>query len=158
MQRIVGFEPIVHGDDRILILGSMPSVKSLEEAMYYANKTNRFWKILGTMYNLPFESMQDKYKILEYAKIALWDSAHSCIRKGSMDSNITDTFPNDIPKLLEENPSIQKIVFNGKTSYTIFKKYYADLRIDMEVCPSTSAANARCSLENLITIYKEAGL
>lgn len=45
-KRIVGLDPIVFKDSRVLILGSMPSVISLKEQMYYANKTNRFWKVL----------------------------------------------------------------------------------------------------------------
>ena len=49
-KRIVGLDPIVFKDSRVLILGSMPSVISLKEQMYYANKTNRFWKVLEAIY------------------------------------------------------------------------------------------------------------
>lgn len=45
-KRIVGLDPIVFEDSKILIVGSMPSAISLKEQMYYANKNNRFWKIL----------------------------------------------------------------------------------------------------------------
>ncbi|MCF0107031.1 MAG: DNA-deoxyinosine glycosylase [Holdemanella sp.] len=158
MQRITGFNAIVHGDDRILILGSMPSVKSLEDNMYYANKTNRFWPMLSNIYGFPYQTIKDKYQLLEKAHIALWDSCHSCIRKGSMDSNIKDVIVNDIPSLLEANPSIQKILFNGRASYQTFKRYFPEIKIDMVVCPSTSAANAKFKMEDLISIYKEAGL
>ena len=49
-KRIVGLDPIVFEDSRILIVGSMPSAISLKEQMYYANKNNRFWKILESIY------------------------------------------------------------------------------------------------------------
>ena len=49
-KRIVGLDPIVFEDSRILIVGSMPSAISLKEQMYYANKNNRFWKILEEIY------------------------------------------------------------------------------------------------------------
>ncbi len=37
------FEPIYTPQARILIVGSMPSVKSLEQAQYYAHPRNAFW-------------------------------------------------------------------------------------------------------------------
>lgn len=155
MQRIVGFDAIVHGNDHILILGSMPSVKSLEESMYYANKTNRFWPMLSNIYNMPSSTTEEKLELLKENRIALWDICHSCIRKGSADSTITEIQPNDIPSLLKENPSIEIVICNGKTSYQTLKKYYD---LDVIVCPSTSAANAKFRLEDIIREYKGAGL
>lgn len=49
-KRIVGLDPIVFEDSKILIVGSMPSAISLKEQMYYANKNNRFWKILKEIF------------------------------------------------------------------------------------------------------------
>lgn len=151
MSRIIGFDAIVHGNDKILILGSMPSIKSLEENMYYANPSNRFWPMLSKIYNMPVTTREEKLKLLKENQIALWDICHSCIRKGSMDSAIKETIPNDIELLLEENPSIQKIICNGKTSYTLLKKYFQREGI---CCSSTSSANARKTLEYLIIEYK----
>ena len=106
----------------------MPSVISLKEQMYYANKTNRFWKILKEIF-------------------------HSCIRKTSADSEIKDIEPNDIQGLLETYKNIDKIICNGRTSYNTMKKYFPDIKT--VYCPSTSSANARFSLEDLIEIYKK---
>lgn len=147
-KRIVGLDPIVFEDSRILIVGSMPSVMSLKKQMYYANKTNRFWKILEEIYQ---ES--DKMELLKVSHIALWDICHSCIRKTSADSEIKDIEPNDIPKLLNTYKNIEKVICNGRTSYNTMKKYFPD--IEMVYCPSTSSANARFSLEQLIEIYKK---
>lgn len=147
-KRIVGLDPIVFEDSRILIVGSMPSVISLKEQMYYANKTNRFWKILEEIYQ---ES--DKMELLKVSHIALWDICHSCIRKTSADSEIKDIEPNDIPKLLNTYKNIEKFICNGRTSYNTMKKYFPD--IETVYCPSTSSANARFSLEQLIEIYKK---
>ena len=147
-KRIVGLDPIVFEDSRILIVGSMPSVISLKEQMYYANKTNRFWKILEEIYQ---ES--DKMELLKVSHIALWDICHSCIRKTSADSEIKDIEPNDIPKLLNTYKNIEKVICNGRTSYNTMKKHFPD--IEMVYCPSTSSANARFSLEQLIEIYKK---
>ena len=43
-------KPVYDTSSKVLILGSFPSVKSREEGFYYANKTNRFWKILEEIY------------------------------------------------------------------------------------------------------------
>ena len=116
--------------------------------MYYANKTNRFWKVLEELYQ---ES--DKIKLLKTSHIALWDICHSCIRKTSADSEIKDIEPNDIPNLLNTYKNIEKVICNGRTSYNTMKKYFPD--IETVYCPSTSSANARFSLEQLIEIYKK---
>ena len=147
-KRIVGLDPIVFEDSRILIVGSMPSVISLKEQMYYANKNNRFWKILEEIYQ---ES--DKMELLKVSHIALWDICHSCIRKTSADSEIKDIEPNDIQELLDRYKNIEKVICNGKTSYNTMQKYF--LNIQTVYCPSTSSANARFSLEQLIEIYKK---
>ena len=41
------FPPVFRQDSKILILGSMPSVKSREQQFYYAHPQNRFWKMLA---------------------------------------------------------------------------------------------------------------
>ena len=43
---IVGFDPIIAEEPRVMILGSMPSVTSLERRQYYGYRHNRFWPIL----------------------------------------------------------------------------------------------------------------
>ena len=41
------FPPVYDGNSRILILGSLPSVKSREQNFYYGHKQNRFWKVIA---------------------------------------------------------------------------------------------------------------
>ncbi|MCZ6579400.1 MAG: DNA-deoxyinosine glycosylase, partial [Gammaproteobacteria bacterium] len=55
MARVHSFEPIVGRDPRILILGSMPGVMSLQAVEYYANPRNVFWKIIGELFELDTE-------------------------------------------------------------------------------------------------------
>ena len=45
MSKCKSFEPSVNLNSKILILGSMPGVKSLEKQQYYAHPQNRFWKL-----------------------------------------------------------------------------------------------------------------
>ena len=146
---------------RILILGSMPGVKSLEEQEYYAHPQNRFWKLAGLLCKC--ENMTDlKYeeKINTFLKsgFALWDVIKFCKREGSLDSNIFDEVPNDIPSLLEKYPNIKTICFNGNKAFCAFKKYYPDV-LDTFCCrmlPSTSSANAWYTLEKLYSVWSAA--
>ena len=43
------FEPVYDKASEILILGTLPSVKSRENNFYYGHKQNRFWKVLATL-------------------------------------------------------------------------------------------------------------
>ena len=43
------FAPLVDDESKILILGSMPGVKSLTEQEYYAHPRNRFWQLLALL-------------------------------------------------------------------------------------------------------------
>ncbi|MBQ0066233.1 MAG: DNA-deoxyinosine glycosylase [Firmicutes bacterium] len=152
MSRIVGFPPITHTEDQVLILGSMPSVESLKQDMYYANKTNRFWPMLGKIFELPYQTRDDKLNLVKSANIAIWDVCYSCQRETSADAKIRDIIPNDIAKLLKENPSIQIVICNGKTSYDALRKYFPE--IQAVSLPSTSAANAKYRLNDLIHLYQ----
>ena len=82
--RISSFPPIVSNDAKILILGSVPGVKSLEMQEYYAHPQNKFWKIIFELFNENFsEDYLEKIKILKKNKIAVWDVIDSCERVGS---------------------------------------------------------------------------
>ena len=53
MDNCKSFKPSIDINSKILILGSMPGVKSLEEQQYYAHPQNRFWKVIGNICNEP---------------------------------------------------------------------------------------------------------
>ena len=45
-----GFPPLFDAESRTLILGSMPSPKSREQAFYYGHPQNRFWRVLAAVF------------------------------------------------------------------------------------------------------------
>ena len=155
MNNCKSFKPSIDNESKILILGSMPGIKSLEEQQYYAHPQNRFWKVMGNICNEPKLSELDyetKLKTLLNNNIALWDTIKSCKREGSLDSDIQNEKPNDIRKLLKTYPNIETICLSGNKSYSAFKKYFPVL-FEKYAChrmPSTSPANARYSLNILI--------
>ncbi len=137
---IYSFDPIYNKDSRVLILGSMASVKSLEMGFYYMHPRNRFWSTIAKVVGSPVpEDIVGKKKWLLDNHIALMDIIYSCNRKGSLDSDITDVTPNDIEQVLN-TANIKSIFCNGRKSYDTAVKTYPNLTFNY--LPSTSPANA----------------
>lgn len=97
------FEPVYDRASEILILGTLPSVKSRENNFYYGHKQNRFWKVLATLLKEPVpDTIEEKKAMLLARRIALWDVIQSCDIKGSSDSSIKNVQPTDIGMILEK--------------------------------------------------------
>lgn len=158
------FQPIWSGrfDDLIpevvpvhtLILGTHPSVKSLQEQQYYAHEQNAFWWIAGDCLGFrrgpcvspstgkPYVSFAshlrfDNDKILPYDEqvrmlvqhgFALWDTVGQCRRPGSLDQDIFDDRPNAIREFAQQHSeTLRRIVLsNGTTGCTIFTRNFSD--------------------------------
>jgi len=137
------FEPIIDRRSRLLILGSLPGAVSLKKNEYYANSLNRFWEILFSVMGRPFSTdYLSKVMFLRDNHIALWDVIKSAERTGSSDSNIKTAVANDIPKLLQDNPGISFLIFNGRFSFNSYRKFFGDPQLPFEVLLSTSPACA----------------
>jgi len=141
--RIHSFPPIAAEGCKVLILGSMPSVTSLERHQYYGHKQNDFWPMMFAFFEQPYTDVYSvKQELLIKHGIALWDVLSSCEREGSLDSNIMNEIPNDINGLLVQYPTIEYIIFNGGKAYQSFKKYFPELLVQKQwiKMPSTSPA------------------
>lgn len=145
------FEPIYSEKSRVLILGSLPSVKSREENFYYGHPQNRFWKVLAciTGDSIP-STIEEKKAFLLKSGIAVWDVIASCDILGSSDSSIKNVVANDMKVILEKAP-IEHIYANGDKAYKLFLKYcQKDGQPPVHKLPSTSPANAAYSIDKLI--------
>ena len=159
MTRCESFSAQVNYNSKILILGSMPGIKSLEKAEYYAHPQNRFWKVMAVLCecpNMPELEYSDKIKVLLNNNFALWDTIKFCKREGSLDSDILEEVPNDLVTLLNKFKNIKTICLNGNKSYSVFKKFFPELFQNYKCIklPSTSPANARFRLEDLVKEWK----
>ena len=144
------FEPVYDKASEILILGTLPSVKSRENNFYYGHKQNRFWKVLATLLKEPVpDTIEEKKAMLLTHHIAVWDVIQSCDIKGSSDSSIKNVQPTDIGMILEKT-NITRIYANGNKAGQLYKRYQFPVTgREATVLPSTSPANAAWSLERL---------
>ena len=150
------FEPVYDKASEILILGTLPSVKSRENNFYYGHKQNRFWKVLATLLKEPVpHTIEEKKAMLLAHRIALWDVIQSCDIKGSSDSSIKNVTPTDLKQILD-HCQIRQIYANGNKAGALYKKYQQPLtERDILVLPSTSPANAAWSLDRLYEKWSE---
>ena len=132
------FEPIYNEDSEILILGTLPSVKSRENNFYYGHKQNRFWKLLAKLCEEETpQTVEEKTAMLLRHHIAIWDVIQSCDIKGSSDSSIKNVTPTDLKQILD-HCQIRQIYANGNKAGALYKKYQQPLtERDILVLPST---------------------
>ncbi|HEX3001142.1 MAG TPA: DNA-deoxyinosine glycosylase, partial [Methanoregula sp.] len=101
-----GLLPITGPSPRILILGSYPSVLSLEREEYYGNPKNRFWEVMEEIFSVPASlPYRDRTALLSKRGVAIWDIVASCERKGSADSQIKKPVPNDVSGFFRKHPT-----------------------------------------------------
>lgn len=152
------FPPIAAPDATILILGTMPGKRSLQERQYYAHPQNAFWGIMAEI--LGFEAASPyplRVSQLEAHAVALWDVLKSCTRGSSLDSAIVSStiVPNNFADFFASHPDIRRVCFNGAKAAELYARHVAphlpaQSTLELLQLPSTSPANARTArLEKL---------
>ncbi|MEG0695430.1 MAG: DNA-deoxyinosine glycosylase [Erysipelotrichaceae bacterium] len=151
-----GFPPLIGDKPTILILGSMPSVTSLEKQEYYGFAYNRFWRILEHTYECELSNYEEKQQCILNYHLGLWDVIAECEREGSLDSHIRNEKVNDIKAILKTYPSIQRIICNGRKSYDLYQHYFIDVKIECLYLPSTSNANRSMKEKKIFNLWNDA--
>lgn len=161
---LTGLAPVIGARPRILILGSMPGVASLVEQRYYAHPRNLFWPIIQQLFGIPAElDYQQRCQLLTEKGIALWDVIAHCERAGSLDSAIkkSSVICNAIPQLLDVEPEMLRICFNGAKAAEEFKRHLLPLvkhrpELRFFQLPSSSPAHASQSKEQKLALWASA--
>ena len=127
-----------------LILGSHPSVQSLQNGEYYGHRRNAFWWIAGDALGFrrgvaggpskEITPLHPEEKSLPYteqvqqlleAGFAVWDVVGQCERKGSLDADIKNAVPNPLQEWVASQPSLKRICFStGASTADLFIKYH----------------------------------
>ncbi|WP_312812148.1 DNA-deoxyinosine glycosylase [Brevundimonas sp.] len=122
--RSIGFAPVVSDKTRLLVLGSLPGIASLNAAQYYAHPRNAFWPIAAALAGEPLDALpyEDRLQVLLQSGIGLWDVLASAERSGSLDSAIRSPEAADLITLVRTLPRLEAIGFNGKAAAKIGRK------------------------------------
>jgi double-stranded uracil-DNA glycosylase len=149
---VASFPPQIGDNCRILVLGTLPSVRSLALRQSYGHAQNRFWPLMGELFDAgPDLPYAERIARLHARGIGIWDVLERGERAGSLDSSIVrgSEVPNDIPGLLQRMPSIRAIALNGGKAQQLFRRHVQPKlggdeveRIRLLDLPSTSPANA----------------
>ena len=151
------FPPLYDENSRVLILGSFPSVKSREQKFFYGHPQNRFWRVLAAVFasETP-QTMAEKRRFLLSHGIALWDVIANCEIDGSADASVREAVPVDIVRITDR-AHITRVLCNGKLAGTLYARYLQPIMgIPALVPPSTSPANAICTLPKLTDAWRKA--
>ena len=152
--------PIYDERSRVLVLGSMPSPASRAVSFYYGHPQNRFWRVMEQLFGLPDHALAQndaRRAFLLDAGIALWDVLASCSIEGAADASIANPVPNDLVPLLDVAP-IGTVFTTGGTATRLCQRFYGPLLDERDIdhvgLPSTSPANARMRLPELVEAYR----
>src|SRR5262249_7476270 len=108
--RVESFPPQVGAGCLLLVLGTVPSIRSLELRQSYGHRFNLFWPFMGELFEAgPELPYAERIARLHRRGIGIWDVLRHCERRGSLDSSIVaaSEVANDIPTLLAAQPSIR---------------------------------------------------
>lgn len=164
-------EPVFDGRSRVLVLGTMPSPRSREVGFYYGHPQNRFWRVMEHLYGLGEGVLADdpakadphaaRRAFLLQHRIALWDVLAACDIMGASDASIANPVPNDLARILEAAP-IRTVCTTGGRAAQLCRRYngetLAQRGIELIELPSTSPANARMRLDDLVRAYRATGV
>ena len=155
-----GFNAWVGRDPKVLVLGTLPGDTSIKEREFYEDPRNSFWKLMYEI--LPLnqdESFASRKEFITSRRIALWDCLASAIRDGSKDSKIVKGTEkgNDIQGFLNEYPTIQTIVLNGKRDTVKYFHRFCNVTKPIRVIalPSTASMTTYKSKVEAWSVVKE---
>lgn len=148
MPAITSFNALSLPTARVLILGSMPGVASLNARQYYAHPRNSFWPIMAHIAGFDATAPYDaRVEALTRSGVALWDVLQSCVRPGSLDSSIQagTRVANDFAAFFQAHPGIGLVCFNGAEAQQSYNRHVLTGLKPQEVryvrLPSTSPAH-----------------
>lgn len=142
-------------NSRVLILGTMASPKSREMGFYYGHPQNRFWDVMAAVIGKPCgKSADERRRFVLESNIALADVLAECRIEGASDASIRDPRPQDLGPIFA-SAHIDTVFTTGTTAAKLYRRYQAPSWPETPhvALPSTSSANARMSLQDLIDAY-----
>ncbi len=149
------FPPVFDENSRMLLLGSFPSPASREKGFFYLHPQNRFWPVLSAVLEAPLpQNNEERRELLLSRRIALWDVLAACDISGADDSSIRNAVPNDLSPIFSA-ADIRAVFTTGQAAFRLYKRFQQPkTNIPAVSLPSTSPANAKMRLDDLVAAYK----
>ena len=150
-------QPVFDSRSRVLLLGTMPSPASREQGFYYGHPQNRFWRVLAAIFDEPApRTIEEKRDMLLRHHVALWDVLASCEIEGASDASIRGAQPNDLARIFDA-ADIRAVFATGTKAGELYRKLIEPtLGVPCTTLPSTSPANAKMKLADLVDAYGKA--
>lgn len=150
-------QPVFDSRSHVLLLGTMPSPASREQGFYYGHPQNRFWRVLAAIFDEPApRTIEEKRDMLLRHHVALWDALASCEIEGASDASIRDAQPNDLARIFDA-ADIRAVFATGTKAGELYRKLIEPpLGVPCTTLPSTSPANAKMKLADLVDAYGKA--
>ena len=147
--------PTFDEHSRVLVLGSFPSPKSREGQFNYGHPQNRFWRVLAQLAGeeLPATNDEKRSFCLRHG-IALWDVIAECDIEGASDTSIRNARPNKL-SLITKHAPVEAVFCTGAKAHELYRQLGCEQECGLPATrlPSTSPANAACSMDRLLTAY-----
>ena len=133
------------GAETVVIGTFPPTRRNWSFDFFYPNKNNYFWRLIARIAERPLlyfsgeEAVNERKELLNRLKLGVSDMGQIIRRKteSSLDQNLEIVAYMDIFKLLQENPSVRKLIFtssSGKSSAIgWFKDYLSLHRISFKI-------------------------
>lgn len=128
----------------------------MRQARYYAHPRNLFWPIIHALFDAtPSDIYEERLAFVKARRIALWDVCAAAERRASADTAIKREVPNAIHELLDANPGIRAVSFNGGTARRLYDRHFTR-RPDLAYLhlPSTSPAHASRSFAEKLALWR----
>ncbi len=156
MTLLQGLPPVIGPKTRLMVLGSFPSVASLQAQQYYAHPRNHFWPVLSALWGVNLRAMpyDERLNVVRERGLGIWDVYAHCRREGSLDSAIHDAQLNDLAGLRSVAPQLQAVAHNGGESARLMR-LTSELGWAVHRLPSTSPANASWSFERKLAAWRD---
>jgi G:T/U-mismatch repair DNA glycosylase len=120
---------------KTVIIGTFPpTLRNWSYDFFYPNTNNRFWKIMAHLdghvltHFAGEEAVAERKTILDHLEVGLSDMGQVIRRTSdsSLDENLNVVEYMDILRLLDENPSINKILFTSSSGKSNAVRWFKD--------------------------------
>lgn len=139
------FDTYVPDKAKFLIIGTFPTHNSnFRFNFFYSGKDNSFWNIIEKVFKHNFQhntgdkAVEERKVFLKSNGIGITDMHEKCYRKNgfSTDENLFPIILKDIFAILDEHPSIKRIVLTSRTevfgALELLKTYFLQKGLELE--------------------------